>query len=283
MNKMNDNYKKSTSDKKIIYLDLDDTLLTSDKVISPGNAKALEEVLDAGHYVAITTGRPIEGGKIITKNLGLNREGCYMLSFHGSVLYDCYRDEILMSNGMDSEDVIALLKELDAHGIYAQTFNEKVILSMRESEELIRYNAVTNEPYEIIHNYDELHGQILPKVIAIDFENHEKLAAFQREFAPREAGHYNSFFSCMEYLEYCKEGSNKGSGLRYLANYLSVPIENTVAVGDERNDIPMIEAAGVGVAMCNGRIEAKNVADYVTEHDNDHDGVAEAIYKFILS
>ena len=61
-----------------------------------------------------------------------------------------------------------------------------------------------------------------------------------------------------------------------------MPKDSTVAVGDEQNDIPMIQAAHVGVAMKNGIKELKNVADYVTENDNNHDAIAEVIEKFVL-
>ena len=61
-----------------------------------------------------------------------------------------------------------------------------------------------------------------------------------------------------------------------------MPMECTVAVGDEENDISMIRAAHVGVAMKNGTTEAKAAADYITECDNNHDGIAEVIEKFIM-
>ena len=63
---------------------------------------------------------------------------------------------------------------------------------------------------------------------------------------------------------------------------LSIDIQNAYAAGDERNDISMIEAAGVGVAMKNAVEEAKAAADYITENDNNHDGIAEVIDKLIL-
>ena len=80
-----------------------------------------------------------------------------------------------------------------------------------------------------------------------------------------------------------RSDTDKGSGLKYISKFLNVPIENTVAVGDERNDIPMIQAAHVGVAVKNGHEDLKDAADYVTEHDNEHGAIAEIIEKFILN
>ena len=87
----------------------------------------------------------------------------------------------------------------------------------------------------------------------------------------------NSFFSCPEYLEYCPLGIDKGSGVRYLCSYLGISLENAYAVGDERNDIPMLQAAGTGIAMENAHGDTKAAADYVTEHDNEHDAIAEIV------
>ena len=92
----------------------------------------------------------------------------------------------------------------------------------------------------------------------------------------------NSFFSCKEYLEYCPLNTSKGTGVEYLTRVLNMPPDCTVAVGDEQNDISMIQTAHVGVAMKNGIDELKKVADYVTENDNNHDAIAEVIEKFIL-
>ena len=83
-------------------------------------------------------------------------------------------------------------------------------------------------------------------------------------------------------MEYLPLGASKGSAVRTLCEMLGVDIKNAYAAGDERNDISMIEAAGVGIAMKNAVNEAKAVADYITENDNDHDGIAEIIDRLIL-
>jgi hydroxymethylpyrimidine pyrophosphatase-like HAD family hydrolase len=67
-----------------------------------------------------------------------------------------------------------------------------------------------------------------------------------------------------------------------MADFYKVPVADTIAVGDEENDCPMIEAAGVGVAMSNASQVAKDIADYVTANDNNHSGITEVIEKFVL-
>ena len=70
--------------------------------------------------------------------------------------------------------------------------------------------------------------------------------------------------------------------IKYLCNFLNIPIENTIAVGDERNDISMIKAAHIGIAVQNAVDAAKEAADDITENDNNHDAIAEVIGKYIL-
>ena len=92
-----------------------------------------------------------------------------------------------------------------------------------------------------------------------------------------------SLFSMDTYLEYCPPGATKAAGVDFLCEYLKVPLKNTVAAGDERNDIPMLQEAHIGVAMKNAKDEVKACADYVTQHTNNESGIAEVIEKFLLS
>ena len=82
-------------------------------------------------------------------------------------------------------------------------------------------------------------------------------------------------------LEFSPAGVNKGTGLLALAELLSIPRDATIAVGDADNDLGMLRAAGLGIAMGNANESARAVADAVVA-DNDHDGCAEAIRRFLL-
>lgn len=271
------------SKRKLIFLDVDGTVLSADGSVTDENRLALRQALKQGHLVAVTTGRSIRGAWPVIEALGLDSPGAYLLAYQGCVIYDCGQHQVLAADGMPGETAMELLEALEKAGIYAHTFSEEGILTLRECEELERYCELTPEYYRVVPDFSELRGKVVPKVIAMDFESDAKLLRFQKDFAARENGRLNSFFSSTCYLEYCKDGCNKGSGLLLLAKLLNWPLEDTIAIGDERNDIPMIQAAGVGAAMCNGREEVKKAADYVTQSDCNHSGVAEVIRKFALS
>jgi hypothetical protein len=103
---------------------------------------------------------------------------------------------------------------------------------------------------------------------------------FRTEMRKTTAGKLFDVFSKPEMLEFSHMQSNKGDAVRFMADFYKVPLSDTIAVGDEENDCPMIEAAGVGIAMANASDVAKSVADYVTKADNNHGGIAEIIEKF---
>lgn len=90
------------------------------------------------------------------------------------------------------------------------------------------------------------------------------------------------YFSSRDYLEMVSEGVSKGAALRMFCEWMGIPLENSVAAGDESNDLSMLKAAGVGCAVANAQAEVKQAADYVTEQDNNHSAIAEIVEKFVL-
>lgn len=267
---------------KILFVDLDATLLSDDKSISEGNRNAIGKMLKEGHYIALATGRTVESGRSVVRELGLTVPGCYMIAFNGAVLYDCSADRVLLKRSLPIDVVQEIFDRAKKAGIYAQTYNNTDIITVRHTKELDYYRKKNHLTYKLSANVLDLLEEEPQKVLLIDLDGKARLERFQRNNLRWEEGKCNSFFSCREYLEYCPIDTSKGTGVEYLRKILNMPLDSTVAVGDEQNDIAMIQAAHVGVAMKNGIQEVKDAADYVTENDNNHDAIAEVIEKFIL-
>ena len=266
---------------KILFTDFDETLLTTDKTVCSENRRALEELLAQGNYLAYTTGRPLGGAVKLIEQLNLPKRHSYLLCFQGCFVYDLEHDEVVDSSPMDKEQMLELVHVLRERNIYLEAFGKDKFYCFDFTEATRRYNRLTNEAYEVISDMDVLANQPIYKVMAIDFDDKTPLEQLKKE---AEEGIYpfDSFFSSDWFYEFCGKGQNKGTGLKALAEYLQIPIENTVAVGDEENDLSMILAAGTGVAMCNGKDDVKRQADAITGADNNHGGVAETIHRFIL-
>lgn len=267
---------------KILFVDLDGTLLCDDKSISEGNRRAIREMLREGHYIALATGRTIESGRSVVRELGLTVPGCYMIAFNGAVLYDCAADRVLLKRSIPIEVVQELFDRAKAAGIYVQTYNNTDIITTRHTRELDYYRRKNQLSYKLSANVLDLLEEEPQKVLLIDLDNRDRLVRFQRNNLQWERDKCNSFFSCREYLEYCPVDTSKGTGVEHLRQILNMPPDSTVAVGDEQNDISMLKAAYVGVAMKNSTREIKAEAGYVTENDNNHDAIAEVIERFIL-
>jgi len=271
--------------KKILFTDLDGTLLNHDKQVSEGNRAAIQRLLDAGHYLVVTTGRPTKSGFHVARKLGLTMPGCYMIAYNGGVIFDCSKEEIQSEQTLSMECVQYLFSEAEKYGMHIQTYGMKdQVVTTKDSLELQRYLKLSGKVLGVDHCEDvcEALGKN-PKKVLVICEDEERLHRFWREHQDWEKGMCESTFSSRSFLEYLPKGVSKGNGVRTLCEMLKVDINNTYAAGDERNDISMIEAAGVGIAMKNAVDEVKAVADYVTENDNEHDGIAEVIDRFILS
>jgi len=179
------------------------------------------------------------------------------------------------------ELVTMIFAEAKKRNLLIQTYSDEFVLTEKVHDELIWYSELTKVDYRLVPDISKALDQEPCKLIANCFD-HEKLVTYRQEMEPLLKGKIDLFFSDPQLLEHVPCGVSKGSAIRFLCEYLNVPLSETVAAGDAENDIPMIQTAAVGAVMCNGEETTKAYADYITEHDNDHDGVAEIIYKFIL-
>lgn len=265
--------------KKILFLDMDGTALCDDKSMSSENIKAIRDVLDAGHILAVNTGRGIHSTMLLMEQFEISHENLYLLCFQGNLIYHPASDRILYSDGIDRADGIEKLKELNAMGIHAHTYDKDGIVSVLDNDNLREYMRVTHEQTHFISSWDDLSLDIIPKIIAIELKEPDKLVGIRERYLDSGDDRYECFFSYHAYLEFTKKGVDKGTGVREFARIMGVDIADTVAMGDQENDIPMLREAGVGIAVANAVPGAIAAADHVTSSDNNHSAVAEAILR----
>ncbi len=271
------------SNKKILAVDLDDTLFNDDKSVSEENIKALNDLLDAGNILAVDTGRPTHVIKTVVKSYDVFfRDNVYLLGFQGTHAVKSINNDILFGHYLDTDAAIEIVKKSIAKKLTTIVFEYGNIYTFWNDDNVVKYAEVSKEPITVIDSPEELRGHQLTKFMVIDFKNHSVLHDFEKENAKEANEHFTSMFSNVAFLEYVVKGASKGDGLMELARILGVDKADTVACGDERNDISMVEAAGIGCAVSNGRDELKAVADYITQKDNNNGAVAEVIRKFIL-
>ena len=270
------------NEKMILFLDIDDTLLTKDCTVTEENMAAIQDAIDAGHHVVICSGRPLCGVMPVAKQLDFLRPGFFLIAFNGALVYDCGSGETVFYRSLPYEDVHYLFAKAKEQGLHIQTYSKTHLLLPAMTEEARFYLGRVAIDYRIVPELPDGLEEEPPKALLVELHDRSRLDRFREEAAQALKGRASLFYSSQYLLECVREGISKGDAVRWLCNYLGIPIENSIAAGDSENDIPMIEAAHVGCAMKNATQACKNAADYITEHDCDHSGVAEIIMKFML-
>lgn len=270
------------TDTKILFTDLDGTLLNDQKQISAGNLAAIHMALENGHKIVISTGRALASAKKQAETLGLIMPGCYIIAFNGACIYDIHEKKIIFSETIPLDYVYHLFEEAHKLNIHIQTYDDTQVLTESENDDLFRYCHNTGMEYKVISS---VRSELIfspYKVLVIDYQHHEPLVQFQEQIRNWAEGKIDFYFSCNELLEIVAPDISKGNAIIRLCEQLQIPLEATISAGDADNDISMLQTTHTSVVMKNADPHMHAYATYITEQDNNHDGVAEAIYKFML-
>ena len=262
---------------KIFFSDLDGTLLTSKKEISEKTRKALDEFVAAGNRFAVCTGRGLDNVLPVCEELNLSYPGMFLVCFNGAEIYDCDAKKSVLHIGIPFDLVPVIFDIANKHGVHCHTYTPDYMVTPADDEEIHYYNRVIKRPYIVTEDIVSKLPEEPCKVIAIELHDHEKQERFRKEIDEKLGDRITTVYSNPNYLEIFMKEAGKGSAVIRLSEILGIPVTQTIAAGDEKNDISMIEAAGVGIAMLNASDEVESSADVVTESDNDHDGLADIL------
>ena len=213
--------------------------------------------------------------------LGLDKKGGCILSYNGGKIVDCRTGETLVEKTLDPALVPELCAFAAAQDIAILTYNREGIVCERDKDEWANKECFTTKlPMIHVDNLASyVNYPVCKMLITLDPARRDAVcAAGQRQFAGRADLYPSSPF----FIEAVPLGVAKDGSLAELLRRMGLTRENLMACGDGLNDRSMIAYAGVGVAMQNAEQPVKDCADYVTTADNNHDGVAEAVEKFIL-
>ncbi len=286
---------KDALHKKILFTDMDSTLLTSDKKISAGTREKLADMLKKGCSLAFASGRPLASILEVAKELGIMDEarqlheenpeagGVYITAHNGALAYDCINDEKLVEASVALDTAQRIFDMAGERGLHIHAYSsDERIVSIANDKELSFYMQYIHLPYVVTRDLKDVMQGDAYKLVAIDLDGRDSLEEFRKAIAASELGdEVACAFSHDSYLEIYSKSAGKGNSLVQLCRELNILLKNAAAAGDEENDISMIEAAGLGAAMSNARESVKARADYVTVNDNDHDGIVEVIEKLM--
>ncbi len=264
----------------LFFTDLDGTLLTDEKQITPKTLEAIDAYISAGNKFIITSGRPFNNIREVAKRTGLDRyQDLLLICYNGSVIYDCGAEKPLVDLRLDPKDALHIIDTAEEMGIHCQTYSSTKVVCRRHDPESDYYAHQTQ--MEFIYDDDILsHLDEAPhKALAISLGDPGRLKKLQQKLAPWMKGKLTTVFSCPEYLEFVDHRSGKGSAVKYVCDLYNVPVRDAYAAGDANNDFSMLSAAGNSIAMINGSDEVKAIASILTEKDNNHDGLADILFR----
>lgn len=284
---------------KIIAIDMDGTLLSNDLTISDENVNAIKKAQEAGHIVMICSGRTKFSILQVSNKYSIR---CPIGASNGSVAY--VEDEIVYASYLSKQTVSELTRLLENglfpyklytnKGVYVpNTWKEHVMRAYKEDSYITR--MMTREELERLTDKDLQAPYYrffddVTTVLADNSLDFEKIFLLTLEQEKRkqlvqdmqQSKDIMITASAPTNLEISTELGNKGSALKAIAKHFHVPMDQTIAIGDNYNDLPMLRAAGLSIAMGNAEEDVKDICDAVTL-TNSESGVAHAIHKYVLA
>ena len=260
---------------RLIALDMDGTLLRSDKTIHPDSVRDIRAACGAGIQVAFCTGRGIPELTAYFDTVPMMR---YAVCDSGAVVYDCAERRILFCEAMDRAAVCEAAKYRAM--VHFLTAEESVATAEDVAHMADFHMGVYQKMFSgIARQVDDMMAEAerndTVAKVNLYFRSAEDREVCCAELRERGLPFYLAYTDETS-LELTSPDVTKASGLKWLADYLGIPMAQTVGIGDSGNDRAMLEQAGLSVAMGNADADLRALCDHVTL-DNDHNGVGEAI------
>lgn len=253
---------------KLIFIDSDETLKKTDGTISNRVKKAIKGNRKAGNKIIICTARPRYQTLEVMKKSGSDS---IIVSSNGSEIFDSNDNKIIFNSFIDNDSVIKMVK-------YAYSKDIRLILTMEDYDYVTKEIRNPNQKLLSKSNYiEELVECNVKQCMFIDKKSDEIykikniLSNDDKLHIVDEINENSSYEE--KWFSVSNSNCSKGNALKIVSKYLNVPIENTIAIGNDKNDISMFEVAGLSVAVDNAFDDIKSKVDYITL-SNDEDGVA---------
>lgn len=270
--------------KRLIVSDFDGTLLSSGQTISDEVRSTISEYVACGGIFAVCTGRMLTSILPRVRELGLKG---LVVAYQGTVIAEIESGKILKNDYINHEDVAEICDYIESLKQHVNTYSEEILYSdigSRFPDEdiyLKRYEKITgvhaeriDSPMSEFVKKRKLDCQKITSLVAPN-EREGLYLKLLDKFGAR----FDVTCSADVLVEISPLNDNKGEALKYLSRYFDISLENTVAVGDNLNDMSMIKAAGIGVAVGNAVDALKKAADFVSV-TNDEGAVAQIIKKY---
>ena len=260
---------------KLIALDLDGTLKSSDKKILPKTKAILQKLAKQGVILVLASGRPTAGLYAEAKELELDKTGRYLLSFNGAKVVDYRTKKTIYQKVYDAKTAHAVYDRAKKYNLAVMTYTDELILTEDDNDKYVIIESEVNHmPIKHIDSFKETVDFSVNKVLLTGEPDHAKRII--DEFKEPYGESLSIYRSAPFFIEVMAQGIDKAASLRMLIEQLGIKQEEVISFGDGYNDLSLIEFAGMGVAMANAVDEVKQRANYITL-SNDEEGIYECL------
>jgi len=259
-----------------VLADVDGTLVTKEKVLTPRAIKAVKALQERGVLFAITSGRPPRGMRMLVEPLGMKIP---MAAFNGGMII--LPDMTVADERTIPSDVApAVIEMMRAHGLYVWMYRStEWYVTDAHGQRVDREASTVQFEPTVVPTFDGLLDRAV-KIVG-NSPDYDLVARAEAAVQQQFGGHVSAARSQPYYLDVTHPTANKGVVVERLSNYFKIPTAQIATVGDQPNDVLMFKKSGLSIAMANASEEVQNEATYVTDSHND-EGFAKAIEGFIL-
>ena len=257
---------------KLVATDIDGTIFIPEKEFTQGVKDCIKRLSQKGIKVVLVTGRMNAAASKIAQDLGLNTP---VVSYQGGLVVE--NGKTLYERYLTEDQTKRILDWACAEKIHINLYNNDILYSESDCYEVQRYcNNLHTE--RTIKPFNEIKKDKINKLLAIDYSNPDRITRYEKELQEIFPDLY-IVKSTPYFLEFSNPEASKKCAVEFLQNYWGLEKEEILTIGDQNNDIALLQAGGVKVAMGNATDDLKAIADYITESVYN-DGFVHAMKKF---
>ena len=260
---------------KLIATDIDGTILIPEGQFTDGVLNCIDRLKKSGIKVVLVTGRMNAAAELIAKELDLDTP---LVSYQGGLVIQ--NGKILYERYLSESQCNSILEWAKAENIHVNLYNNDILYSEKDDYEVQRYCSVQHTDY-VVKPFSEIKKDRVNKVLAIDYNNPDRINKYEKEL-PKMFPEFYIVKSTPYFLEFSNPEGSKYCAVKFLQKYWNLKDDEILTIGDQNNDIPLLKAGGIKVAMGNATEELKQIADYVTDSVYD-DGFVKVIDKFVFA
>lgn len=260
---------------KMVATDIDGTILNWDFEFSPEVIECIKKLTKNNIKVVLVTGRMHRAALKLAQKLELETP---IVSYQGGLIKE-QSGKTLYEKTMDVKYAKQVIKWAKENNVHINLYMDDVLYVENDNIAVRRYTGERYIPYEVC-NFDELEIKNVNKILAIDFDDVERVTGWV-DYLKQKLPELYIVKSTPYFCEISNPEAKKSCAVEFLSNYYGIKKEEILAIGDQNNDIELLKSGGIAVAMGNATDELKKHADYVTD-TIDNNGFVKAVEKFVF-